>query len=135
VIEPSAFEVELDIEKPKGHKSPGNDQISTELIKTGCRIIRYEIHKFICSFWDEEELPEECNVSTIVSIYRMGDKTDSSNYRGISFLSSTYKIFYNVLFSMLTPYAEEIIGDHQSGFRRNKSTNDHILCLLDRASS
>jgi len=50
VIEPSASEVELDIEKLKGHKSPGNDQISTELIKAGCGIIRYEIHKLICSF-------------------------------------------------------------------------------------
>jgi len=29
---------------------------------------------------------------------------------------------------MLTPYAEEIIGDHQCGFRRNKSATDNIFC-------
>ena len=29
-----------------------------------------------------------------------------------------------------TPYAEEIIGDHQCGFRRNKSTNEHIYCAF-----
>ena len=33
VPEPSAFEVELAIEKLKNHKSPGIDQISAELIK------------------------------------------------------------------------------------------------------
>jgi hypothetical protein len=33
VPEPSAFEVELAIEKPKRHKSPGIDQIPSELIK------------------------------------------------------------------------------------------------------
>jgi hypothetical protein len=33
VTEPSAFEVELAIEKLKNHKSPGIDQISAELIK------------------------------------------------------------------------------------------------------
>jgi len=49
------------------------------LIKAGCRILRYEIHKLICSFWNKKELPEECKVSTIVSIYKMGDKTDSNN--------------------------------------------------------
>ena len=27
----------------------------------------------------------------------------------------------------LTPYADEFIGDHQCGFRRNKSTTDHTL--------
>jgi len=42
--EPSAFEVELAIEKPKSHKSPGNDQIPAELIKAGGRTIRYETH-------------------------------------------------------------------------------------------
>jgi hypothetical protein len=29
--------------------------------------------------------------------------------------------------SRLTPYAEEIIGDHQCGFRRTRSTTDHIF--------
>ena len=81
--EPSAFEFELDIEKLKGHKSPGSDQIPAELIKADCRIIRYKIHKLISSISDNEELPEECKVSTIVSIFKMGDKTYSSNYRGI----------------------------------------------------
>jgi hypothetical protein len=42
-------------------------------------------------------------------------------------LSNTYKILSNILLSRLTPYAEEIIGDHQYGFRRNRSTTDHIF--------
>jgi hypothetical protein len=46
---------------------------------------------------------------------------------GISLLSPTYKILSNILPSRLTPYAEEIIGDHQCGFRRNRSTTDRIL--------
>jgi hypothetical protein len=28
-----------------------------------------------------------------------------------------------------SPYTEEIIGDHQCGFRRNRSTTDHIFCI------
>jgi len=31
---------------------------------------------------------------------------------------------------MLTPYVEEIIGDHQCGFRHNSSITDHIFCHL-----
>jgi hypothetical protein len=30
---------------------------------------------------------------------------------------------------MLTPYVDEIIGDHQCGFRRNRSTTDQIFCI------
>jgi len=40
----------------------------------------------------------------------------SSDYRGISLLSNIYKILSNIMLSKLTPYAEEITGDHQSGF-------------------
>jgi len=56
----------------------------------------------------------------IVPIHKKGDKTNCNNYRGISLLPSTYKILSNILLSRLIPYAEEIIGDHQCGFRRNR---------------
>jgi hypothetical protein len=35
----------------------------------------------------------------------------------------------NILLSRLIPYAEEIIGDHQGGSRRNRSTTDYIFCI------
>ena len=59
VPEPSAFVFEMAIEKLKRHKSPGNDQMPAELIKGGGKTIRCEIHKFIISVWNKEELPEE----------------------------------------------------------------------------
>jgi hypothetical protein len=44
-------------------------------------------------------------------------------------LSTTYKILSNIILSRLTPYAEEIIEEHQCGFRRNRSSTDHIFCI------
>jgi hypothetical protein len=35
----------------------------------------------------------------------------------------------NILLSGLIPYAEEIMGDRQCGFRRNRLTTDHIFCI------
>jgi len=81
VHEPNASEFELVIEKRKSHKSPGTDQISTELIKAGGKTIRCEIYKLIISIWNKEELPEEQKESIVVPIYKKGDKTDCSNYR------------------------------------------------------
>jgi len=57
--------------------------------------------------------------------YKKGEKTDRSDYRDISLVSTTYKIVTNNLQSRLTPYTEEITGDHQCAFRRNRSTPDH----------
>jgi hypothetical protein len=44
-------------------------------------------------------------------------------------LPTAHKILPNNLLSRLTPYAEEIIGDLQCGFRCNRSTANHIFCI------
>jgi hypothetical protein len=78
---------------------------------------------------NREELPHQWKESIVVPIHKKGDKTDRSNYRGISLLSTSYKILSNILLSRLIPYAGEIIGDHQCGFRRNRSTTDQIFYI------
>jgi len=50
VPEPNAFEIEIAIEKLKRHKSPSTNQVPAELVKAGCRIIGFEIHKLIILF-------------------------------------------------------------------------------------
>ena len=74
-------------------------------------------------------MPEEWKESIVVPIYTKGDKTDCSSYRGISLVPTSYKILSSMVLLRLTPYAEEIIGDHQCRFRCNKSTIDHIFCI------
>ena len=123
------LEVQLAMEKLKSHKSQDIDQIPAEMIKAGVKTTRCEIHKLIISIWNKEELPVEWKESIILPIHEKGDKTNCRNYGGISLLPTTYKILFNILLSMLTPYAEEIIGHHQCGFRRSRSTTNPIFCI------
>jgi hypothetical protein len=116
VPEPSSSEVETAIEKLKRYKSPGIDQILAEMIQAGRDTLFSEIHKLINCIWNKEVFPEQWKESIIVPIYEKGDKTDCSNYRGISLKSSSYKILSNILLSRKTPYVDEIVGDHQCGF-------------------
>ena len=67
VPESSASEVELAIDKLKSHKSPGIDQIPTEMFKEGGRKICLEIHKLITSILKMEKLRKE---SIIVPIHK-----------------------------------------------------------------
>jgi hypothetical protein len=89
VLEPSAFEVEMAVEKLQRHKSPHTDKIPAELIKAGGRTVHSDIHKLINSLWNKEELSEEWSDSVIVPVYKKGNKTYCSNFRGLSLLSSS----------------------------------------------
>jgi hypothetical protein len=116
------------IEMVKSHKFSGFDEIPADLITAGGRTIRSEIHKLNC-IWNKEELSEERKDSIIVPIYKKGDKADRINYRGMSLLSTAFKILSNILLPNLTPYAQEITLDHQCGFRCNSSTTDYIFYI------
>jgi hypothetical protein len=70
VPEPSAFDVEMAIEKLKRYKSPGTDQIPAELIKAGGSKIYCEIRRLINSIWNKEELTRQWKTSIIVPIYK-----------------------------------------------------------------
>ena len=87
-----------------------------------------EIHKQIY-IWNKEELHDEWKESIFVPLYKRGDKANCSNNRCIWLLQAKYKILSNILLLRSSPYAEEIIGDHQCGFRRKRSTTDYIFCI------
>jgi hypothetical protein len=129
VPEPGLVKVEIAIGKLKSYKSPGADQMSAELIRAGGETLYSDIHRFICSIWNKEELPQQWKESIIVPIHKQVDKTDCNNYRGIFFLSTAYKILSDILLARLTPYVNEVTEDHQCGFRRNRSTTDQIFYI------
>ncbi|KAJ4443079.1 hypothetical protein ANN_04729 [Periplaneta americana] len=122
-------EVEIAIENLKKYKSPGIDQIPAELIQEGGSALYSEIYKLVLAIWEKEIVPEQWKESIIVPIFKKGDKTNCGNFRGISLLLTSYKILSNILLRRLAPYVDEIIGDHQCGFRRNRSTIDQIFCI------
>jgi len=109
------FEVELHIDKLKSNKSPGTDQILAEKIKAGDRTIRYEIINLFLFGIRWNYLRSGRSPSLCLSI-RMAIKKIVVVTGTLSLLPTTYKILSSILLSRLTPYAEEIIGNHQGGF-------------------
>jgi hypothetical protein len=91
--------------------------------------LRSEIHKLIKLIWNKEEKSHQWKESIVVPIHKKGDKTDCSNYRGISLLSTSYRILSNILLARVTPYADGIMGDQQCGFHRKRSTSDQIFYI------
>jgi hypothetical protein len=129
ILDPSPFEFETATADLKKCKLTGSGQILAEMIQAGGETLWSEIHKLINSIRSKEELPDQWKESIIVLIYKNGDETDCSDCRGISVLSTSYTILSNNLPSRLSPYVDNITGDHQCGFQHNRLTNDHIFCV------
>jgi len=79
MLEPSAFEFEMVIEKLKSHKSSGTGQITAEMIKAGGRTICCENHKLINSIWNKRNCLRRERSRSFVPTCKKGDKTGRSN--------------------------------------------------------
>jgi hypothetical protein len=99
VPETSISEVEVSIGNLKSCKSPGAHQIPAELIQAGRETLHSEIHKLIKLIWNNGELPHQWKESIVVPIHKKGDKTECSNYWGISLLPTSYKILSYIFLS------------------------------------
>jgi hypothetical protein len=108
VPEPNFLEGKIAIEELKRYKSSGTDQIPAELIQAGGNTLHSDIHKILHCIWNREELPQQWKGSIPVPIYKNGDKTDCSNYRGISLLPTTYNILSKNPLSILGPYVHVV---------------------------
>ena len=113
----------------KDNRAPGEDLITGELIKYGGRKLWASMHQLIKTIWETEQMPQEWRTAIISPIYKRGDKLDCHNYRGISLLNVSYKIFTNLLAKYIEPNVEDILGDYQGGFRKGRSTTDQIFSL------
>lgn len=129
ISEPSYEETREAILKLKNGKAAGSDGVPGELLKYGGDVLWNVIHELIVHVWNHEVIPDEWKLAVIVPIYKKGDRMECSNYRGISLLNATYKVLAYVLYQRLLPYAEEVIGEYQCGFRNDRSTTDQLFVI------
>jgi hypothetical protein len=110
---PSCLEVEIAIAKSKKYKSPGSNQILAELTRAGGETLLSAINKLINSVLNKEDLADQWKEDTILPNHKNCVKSDCNNYRGISLLSTSYKMLSNILsrFHNVTGWLNAGIGE------------------------
>ena len=73
-------------------------------------------------------------IRKVKPLFKKGSKTDPSNYRPLSLLTLFCKFFERVIFDQTKEFLSlnKILQDHQSGFRKNHSTDTCLSFLNDK---
>ena len=115
----------------KNNKSPSTDYMINDLFKH-CHIdcitsIVIFFNIVLCTGL----VPTEWCLGIINPIYKnKGPRSDQDNYRGITLLSCTCKLFTACINTRLSDYVQQdILGEEQAGFRHGYITIDHIYVL------
>ena len=117
----------------KRGKAPGPDNIHNEILRLGTTTsLFHHLARLFTSSIQIGYIPTVWKLATL-RILLKPDKLPSltTSFWPISLMSSIMKLFEWVIEQRLRSYLEDIgfINKYQSGFRQNKSTDDHLFRL------
>jgi len=127
----SLTEIKNVIKKLKTKKSPGSDGFVNEMFKCSSHVISNYLLELFNSILLSGNFPKDWCKGIIYPLHKKGAKSEVNNYRGISLLSATSKLFTKILNDRLVYWAESLhlIPESQAGFRKGYSTIDNIFTL------
>ncbi|RTG81912.1 uncharacterized protein DC041_0005420 [Schistosoma bovis] len=79
--------------------------------------------------WEEEQVPMDWNEGHLVKIPKKGYLSKCENYRGITLLSISGKVFNGVLLNRMKDAVDAQLRDQKAGFRKDRSCTDQIATL------
>ena len=124
---------ELENSLKNAHDSAaGADEVHYQLLKHLPRISLQTLLNIFNRIWEQGTFPESWTKATIIPIPKPNkDHTNPTNYRPIALTSCLCKTMERMTNNRLNFYLESnnIISEHQSGFRKNRSTTEQLVRL------
>jgi hypothetical protein len=131
----STKDVENIIKPLKPKTSSGYDGISTKLLKASSAYIISPL-TYICNKSISLGIfPDRLKYAVVKPLHKKDDRSQASNYRPISMLSSLSKVFKKIMYNQLQDHLLKfnILAEEQYGFRTNSSTDKAIYKLINEA--
>ena len=101
---PDLQDIEKAIDQLKSGKAAGIDGIPPEIWKHGGTALHSKLLELLVLCWEKSKLPQDFRDAVIITLYKnKGEKSNCSNYRGITLLSIAGKILARILLNRLVP--------------------------------
>ena len=130
-------DVENVIKSLKPKNAYGYDGISTKLLKISSAFIISPL-TYICNKSISLGIfPDRLKYAVVKPVFKKGDRSNITNYRPISMLSSFSKVFEKIMFKQLQDHLNKfkIIAEEQFGFRTDPTTDKAIYKLINETLS
>ena len=121
------------IHKLPKNKAPGNDNINSKILEEISDTISGPLAYIFNLSFITGLVPDLLKIAKVVPIYKKGEKSLPGNYRPISLLSIFDKILEKLMYKRLSSFLEanKFFYEYQFGFRKNHSTSQAVMEVLD----
>ena len=130
-VEFSTYDILKIIRNLYPNKAHGHDMISIRMLKICDESICKPLGIIFRSCLENGKFPSEWKKANVFPVFKKNNKQDLKNYRPISLLPVSDKIFerllYNSMFKLFTE--NNLISQSQSGFKPGDSCTNHLLSI------
>ena len=130
-------ELERVIGETSNNRSPGDDNIPYDVIKQLGPKAKEFILRMYNRVWSGDPIPQQWRTAVIKPLLKEGkDPKSPGSWRPIALTACLGKTLEKIVADRMSAYMEEnnLLNENQAGFRRNRSTTDQVLKLVQMAS-
>ena len=126
---PTREEIAKAISKLNNGKAAGPDYVPAEALKADTKLSVEALSHLFEKIWTKQEFPKDWREGHLIKLPKKGDLSQCKNYRGITLLSITGKVFNRIILERMKDTVDLHLRDNQAGFRKNRSCLDQIATL------
>ena len=124
---PLRSEVELAMKQLKDGKSPGYDNLTSEMWKATGEEGTDLMWRLCSNIWNSREWPKDWCRAVFIPLPKKGDLKKCANHRTISLICHASKILLKVISRRMKIKLQAEISDEQAGFREGRRTREQIV--------
>ena len=126
----SMSELQSALGKLRKGKAPGPDDIKPELLLLLDHFGEMQLLSLLNSCLKTKTIPQEWKDARVVSFYKgKGDDASTANYRPISLLCTTYKLYAAMIQQRLSDKYDHRLRPTQYGFRKHRGTAQPLYII------
>jgi hypothetical protein len=127
------FEITKAIKTLKAKNCEGHDRIPQRILVDGFDALDQSLCHLFNQIYEQKTIPEQWLISKVIPIFKKGDPKNVENYRPISNLCSTSKLFEKLILLRIQEIELnskiDLTGKSQHGFKKKHSTNTAGLTI------
>lgn len=110
----------------KKNKSPGLDDIKTELLQQMGDVTKNALYELLCQIYETGIIPENFGCRRLVLLPKKYRANQDENCRTLSLISHIAKLLTIIISKRISKKIEARISNDQYGFQKNKGTREAI---------
>ena len=119
------------IDKLQIKKATGVDKLSSKIIKLGKPALQSPLADLINLSIRTSTFPENLKRAQLAPLHKKNDPMEKSNFRPVSVLTTTSKLYEKVLSEQLSLYFDDIFDQYLCAFRKGHGCQTTLLRLLE----